>query len=164
MKARNYRLITQQAYTRKEYIHSIPQSKITKFTMGNPTGQFKKEVSLIAETSAQIRHNALEAARIAANKYIHDKVGEKNYCLQIYPYPHHILRENKMMAFAGADRLQEGMRRAFGNPVGLAARVKRGQKIISIKVNDEGVEIAKEALRIANSKLPIPCRTLVSSI
>ena len=32
-----------------------------------------------------------------------------------------------MIATAGADRLQEGMRRAFGKATGLAARIQPGQ-------------------------------------
>ena len=73
-------------------------------------------------------------------------------------YPHLVLRENKMIATAGADRLQEGMRRSFGKPVGRAARIKENQPILDICVNEEGLNIAKEALKSSAMKLPTACR------
>ena len=53
-----------------------------------------------------------------------------------------------------ADRLQEGMRRAFGKAVSLAARVKRGQCIMEMQVKKEHLEAAKKALKGACVKLP----------
>ena len=85
------------------------------------------------------------------------QIRDFSYCLKILIYPHVVLRENKMMAFAGADRIQEGMRRAFGKPVGLAARVNPGQTVMEVYTNPEGVEIAKQSLRFGASKLPTPC-------
>ncbi len=59
-----------------------------------------------------------------------------------------------MIATAGADRLQEGMRRSFGKSVSRAARVKRGDSVLEICTNKEYLNIAKEALKIGGSKLP----------
>ncbi len=155
-----YRYFDTPPYTRLEYIKSIPQSKITRFEYGNPKGNFSKKLILVPLEAGQIRHNALEAARIITTKYLNAKIGENNYYMRIRIFPHHILRENKMMAFAGADRLQDGMRKAFGKPVSRAARVKPFQPIIEVYVPENKVEIAKEALRRASSKLPIPSRIL----
>ncbi|MCC6012944.1 MAG: 50S ribosomal protein L16 [Candidatus Verstraetearchaeota archaeon] len=155
-----YRYFDTPPYTRIEYIKSIPQSKITKFEFGNPKGNFSKRLVLVPLEAGQIRHNALEAARIIATKHLSAKLGENNYYMRIRVYPHHILRENKMMAFAGADRLQEGMRRAFGKPVSRAARVKPFQPIIEVFVPEDKVQIAKEALKKASSKIPMPSRIL----
>ena len=160
MRGSNYRLAKGMPYVRREYIHGAPQPKIAKFNMGNPKGQFAYTLKLVSLERGQIRHNALEAARVAANKAIQD-VGEKNYYLVVKPYPHVVLRENKMLATAGADRLQEGMRRAFGKPVGLAARVSPGTVILELKVNEEHVDEAKKALKIAASKLPVKTKILV---
>jgi large subunit ribosomal protein L10e len=162
MKGRNYRTGKKRAYVRKKYIHGAPPSKITKFTMGDTSGSFSHKLLLLSLKKVQIRHNAIEAARIAVNKVLSDKLGTA-YTLHIRPYPHIILRENKMMAFAGADRLQEGMRRSFGKAVGLAAQVDIGQPIIEVDVDASGVEVAKEALRISMSKLPTPCSIEVST-
>jgi large subunit ribosomal protein L10e len=69
-----------------------------------------------------------------------------------------------MIFGAHADRLQEGMRRAFGKPVGRAARVEPSQEIIVVKVDESGLEIAKEALRRAASKIPASCRIVVEKM
>jgi large subunit ribosomal protein L10e len=83
------------------------------------------------------------------------------YFLKILPYPHTILRENKMIFGAHADRLQDGMRRAFGKPIGTAARVKAQQPIIEAGVNETAIETAKQALKRGGAKLPIPCRVII---
>ncbi len=128
--------------------------------MGDTRAEFEYEARLIALKKAQIRHNALEAARIATNRFLNEKLSQ-NYRLQIHPYPHIILRENKMIFGAHADRLQDGMRRSFGKPIGTAARVRPNQTIITVNVNAEGVEVAKEALKRGSAKLPIPCRIVI---
>ncbi len=163
MRARNYRPVKGMTYSRKEYIHGAPMPKITKFTMGNPRGEFSHRVSLTAQSDAQVRHNALEAARVAVNKYLSTNLKSTDYHFKILVYPHHVLRENKMMAFAGADRLQEGMRRAFGKPVGVAARVRSGQAVMLVEVDESALEVAKEALRRGAAKLPIPCRIVIEA-
>jgi len=128
--------------------------------MGDTKTEFPIEAKLIALENAQIRHNALEAARMASNRVLAAKLGN-NYLLRIVPYPHTILRENKMIFGAHADRLQDGMRRAFGKPIGTAARVKTNQPIIVISVNEDALEVAKEALKLGEAKLPIPCRMII---
>jgi large subunit ribosomal protein L10e len=163
MKAHNYRKAKGQSYTRKKYMRGSPSSKITKFTMGDSAGIFEYQTLLIARKEAQIRHNALEAARIATNRLLEEKLGS-GYLLQILPYPHVVLRENKMIFGAHADRLQDGMRKAFGKPIGLAARVKSDQAIIMVNVNEDGLEVAKEALKRGGAKLPMPCRLSVEKI
>ena len=163
MKARNYREVKGQAYTRKKYIRGDPPSKIVKFTMGNPSGSYKYQARLIAERTVQIRHNALEAARIASNRVLSEKLGN-NYLLRILPYPHIVLRENKMLFGAHADRLQDGMRNAFGKAIGLAARVKTGQSLIMANVNEDGLEAAAQALKRGGAKLPTPCRVVIKKL
>ena len=157
MKAKNYRAVKGMAYTRKEYARGAPPPKITKFTMGDTKAKFAYQALLIAKEEAQIRHNALEAARIASNRVLMDKLGN-SYVLKVVPYPHAILRENKMIFGAHADRLQDGMRKAFGKPIGTAARVKPNQTIIEVGVNEDGIETAREALKRGQNKLPITCR------
>ena len=51
------------------------------------------------------------------------KSGRMGYHLKIRVYPHHIVRENPMATGAGADRVQDGMRKAFGKPVSSVAMV-----------------------------------------
>ena len=125
--------------------------------MGDTKSQFEVRFSLIAQAPIQIRHNALEAARVAANKVLFDTLGETGYKIHLKVYPHVILRENRMIATAGADRLQEGMRRSFGKPSGRAARIKTGQSILDIYVNSNALEVAKKALKVGSTKLSVAC-------
>jgi len=129
--------------------------------MGDTKATYDFKVSLVVQAPIQIRHNALEAARVAANKVLFDTLGETGYVVRLRPYPHIILRENRMIATAGADRLQEGMRRAFGKPTGRAARVRAGQPILDLYVNQAYVDLAKQALKVSSSKLSATCRVVV---
>lgn len=153
-----YRQIKRPPYTRKEYIKRMPGKKIVLFRMGKKRNRnFDLTLSLVADEAVQIRHQALEAMRISANRYLTRTIGTENYFLWIRVYPHQILREKKMMAFAGADRIQEGMRRAFGKPHALAARVRPGQPVLTLEIDFKNLDIAKDALRRATMKLPTPC-------
>ncbi len=162
--ARCYKDLNKPPYTRKEYIDGIPQPKINKFVMGNPHGDFDVALELVSYDYAQIRHNALEAGRVMANKYLSKNVGDEKYLLIIRQYPHHVLRENKMMAFAGADRLQDGMRQAFGKPIGTASRVKFGSVIAEVRIPREAIPQAKEALRRLKDKLGIRTRIVIREL
>lgn len=162
MKPHCYRRTDGQPYTRKKFIRGPPPSKITRFTHGNPSGDYEYQLSLVAQKEAQVRHNALEAARIAVNRLLQTELTD-NYCLRILPYPHHILRENKMIFGAHADRLQDGMRGAFGKPIGVAARVKNRQAIMTIEVTEAGLDTSKRALKLGAAKFPMPCRIEVKS-
>jgi large subunit ribosomal protein L10e len=153
---RMYRQVRGQAFTRKEYTGGIPVPRIQQFVMGNKNTSFPLVYHLVVKESCQIRHTALEAARIAANRFISKKAGAKNYRLQVRVYPHQILRENKQATGAGADRVSQGMRKSFGKNVGTAARVKAGQEVMTIEVNPLMEANAKIALRKASQKLPSP--------
>ncbi|MET1123721.1 MAG: 50S ribosomal protein L16 [Archaeoglobaceae archaeon] len=151
----------ERPYVRVEYIDGVPGTRVRMFDMGNKTADFPVMLTLVAKEAVQIRDNALEAARVMANKYIAKMVGGSNYKLKLRIYPHHILREHKMAVGAGADRISQGMRKAFGKPVGRAAQVEPGDKIMSIWVKPEHFEYAKEALRRAAMKFPTPCKIIV---
>jgi len=160
MRAKNYRPVKGQNFTRTEFVKGFPQPKITKFTMGDVNQKFDYEGRLIALEKAQIRHNALEAARVATNRILMEKL-VTNYYLKVHPYPHTILRENKMIFGAHADRLQQGMRRSFGKAIGTAARIRPQQVLITVRVNANSVDLMKEALTRGATKLPIPCRVII---
>jgi large subunit ribosomal protein L10e len=163
MHARNYRAVKGQAYTRKKYARGFPPPKIVKFTMGDTKANFDWEAKLVALKRAQIRHSALEAARVATNRILMDKL-VNDYLMLVLPYPHMILRENKMIFGAHADRLQQGMRRSFGKAIGTAARIEPDQPLITIRVKASALETAKLSLKRGSAKLPIPCRITVEKI
>ena len=154
MHGANYRDGTGQPFTRKQYIKGKPQIKIAKF-QGGKRGNYQYCVQLLMNEKIQIRHMAIESCRLAANKTLEKTTGESGYYSRLRIYPHNLLRENKMIAAAGADRLQEGMRRAWGKATSLGARVRQGQCIMELYVNTEAhVEAAKKALKGACVKLP----------
>ena len=156
-----YREIRGQANTRREYMGGVPASRITQFDLGNKGGEFSLMVSLVAKEQCQIRHTALEAARIAANRHMSKKAGNLGFHLKIRVHPHNVLRENKQATGAGADRVSQGMRKAFGKAVGTAARIQPGQKLISIRTTKPQFINAKAALRRASMKLPTPCSVVL---
>lgn len=151
-----YREIKGQAYTRKEYMGGVPATRITQFEHGQK-GDYPVRMTLHVAEQCQIRHIALEAARISANRFLAKKVPQSAYHLKIRVYPHNVLRENKIATGAGADRISDGMRHAFGKAVGTAARVRAGQGIITLETMPAYFDTAKMALKRAAVKIPSPC-------
>merc|ERR1712037_693449 len=100
----------------------------------------------------QITSEAMEAARIACNKYMITHGGRDFFHIKVRPHPFQVLRINKTLSCAGADRLSTGMRGAFGKSYGTAARVRIGQVLISVRTKEEKAHIAVEALRHAKFK------------
>ncbi|MEK6854822.1 MAG: 50S ribosomal protein L16 [Nanoarchaeota archaeon] len=169
-KASAYSKKKARPYTRKSgvknraYIKTVPPSKIVKFTMGDVKGYNEKkhtyQVRLISEERIQIRDNALESCRMLINKILDQEI-PGGYYLAIRVYPHHILRENKTAAGAGADRLSSGMKHSFGVTIGRAALVDKGKEIIFIScANERAARIAKNALAKLKSK--VPCKTKIT--
>merc|ERR1712004_606304 len=74
-----------------------------------------------------------EAARICCNKYLVKNCGKEGFHIRVRVHPFHVLRINKMLSCAGADRLQTGMRGAYGKAHGTAARVRIGQILLSVR-------------------------------
>jgi large subunit ribosomal protein L10e len=126
--------------------------------MGNTRGNFEVELSLVGLERCQIRHQALEAARIASNRELTKRAGRQNYHLRVRVKPYHYLRENKMISGAGADRVQDGMRKAWGKVIGSAARVRPNQPLITVRVNRQHLKAAMTALKKAAPKMPTPCK------
>jgi large subunit ribosomal protein L10e len=139
----------------------VPASRITQFVLGNKTEEFPVQISLTANEKCQVRHNALESARITVNRAMEKKVGTTNYRVHIRVYPHVVLRENKQATGAGADRVSQGMRSAYGKVVSTAAEIKPNQIIITVETTKPFIEQAKSALRKAGMKIPSPCKVTV---
>src|ERR671932_2050080 len=163
MKGVNYREPRGMPYVRREYISGKPQIKIARFSSGQARNDYDYKVQMLVTEKMQIRHNSLESARLAANKTM-AKGGDLSFFSMLKVYPHVILRENKMIATAGADRLQEGMRRAFGKSTGLAARVKPGQVIFEAYVTHANLSLAKEGFKVASSKLGCPMMVRITPL
>jgi large subunit ribosomal protein L10e len=157
---RMYRRLIGQAYTRREYMGGVPHDRIVQYNMGEAKGTFDVELHLVAKEMCQIRHSALEACRVAAGRVLL-KGGTTNFHFRVNVYPHHVLRENKVATGAGADRISQGMRRAFGKAIGTAARVQPGATLLTVRTTPQNFQRAKEALHKAAYKLPTPCSLVV---
>lgn len=141
--------------TEKAYVKGVRDPIIKVFEMGKADkDSCDLRVDLKSGEAMQIRDEALEAARVNANKPLEEKIGLENYFFKIRTYPHQCLRKHAMAMGAGADRISSGMRKSFGRPTGRAARVKENQIILSIWVNEEHRDTARRGLKRANSKLP----------
>jgi large subunit ribosomal protein L10e len=144
-------------YIKSRYCRGVPEAKIKIFDVGKkriPCDTFPACVHLLSLEKEQISSESLEAARITANKHMINSVGKDNFHLRIRLHPYNIVRINKMLTCAGADRLQTGMRGAYGKPYGLCARVKINQVMISIRTSLKGEDAAAEALRKSKAKFP----------
>lgn len=157
-----YRNVRQRSFTRRKYMGGVPGSQVIHYDMGDKANTtFPVKISLIVEEKCQIRHVALEAARITANRHLVADTGKMGFYMKLRVYPHEVLRENKQATGAGADRVSSGMRRAFGKNVGTAARVNAMQKIFTVAVEKQNFPAAKKALWHAGQKLPTPFRIVV---
>jgi len=59
-----------------------------------------------------------------------------------------------MLSCAGADRLQQGMRGAWGKSYGKVCRVSIGDPLISVRVKAQNVPVAQLAFKKASRKFP----------
>merc|ERR1711976_14412 len=124
--------------------------------------EFPLSVHLVSDELEQLSSEALEAGRICCNKYLVKNCGKDGFHIRMRVHPFHVLRINKMLSCAGADRLQTGMRGAFGKAHGTCARVNIGQVLLSVRCKDQNGEIAQEALRRAKFKFPGRQKIVVS--
>lgn len=84
-----------------------PDPKIRIYDVGKKRAQvdeFPVAVHLVSGEKEQLSSEALEAARIAVNKYMTKMAGKEAFHLRIRVHPFHVLRINKMLTCAGADR------------------------------------------------------------
>jgi large subunit ribosomal protein L10e len=159
-----YREISKPPYTRREYISGIPGSKIAQHQMGDKQANaedYPVQISLQLEEECQLRHGAIEASRLSANRHLIKELGEENYKMVLRKFPHHVIRENKQATGAGADRVSDGMRQAFGKIVGTAARIERNDRLFTAYCDVEQAAAVKEAYRRAYNKISPPCRIVV---
>merc|ERR1719272_1869998 len=153
--AKCYRYQKNKPYIKSRYCRGVPDSKIRIYDLGRKKASvddFPFCAHLVSDELEQVSSEALEACRIQANKYMAKTCGKDGFHMRIRCHPFHVLRINKMLSCAGADRLQTGMRGAFGKSYGRAARCDIGQVLVSIRTKDDKVEHAIEALRRAKFK------------
>lgn len=149
---------------RREYARGGSQSKIVRYWGGNkemPWEEWDLVVGLKVDRQIQISSNTLEAIRITINGALQRSLGRQNFRLRIRPKPFQKIRENRMLAFAGADRVQSGMRNSFGRSMGVAARVKAGQIILDVGTHLRNLPLVRDRLRVSSMKVASPCQIVV---
>ncbi|GBG33870.1 60S ribosomal protein L10 [Hondaea fermentalgiana] len=155
--ARCYRYCKNKPYIKSRYLRGVPEPKLKIYDVGAKKAGvdvFPAVCHMFSDEREQISSEALEAARIACNKYLVKNAGKDAFHMRIRAHPFHVLRINKMLSCAGADRLQTGMRHAYGKPAGVVARVKIGQILISVRTKKQTLPVAMEALRRSKMKFP----------
>jgi len=142
----------------KSYIKVVPNAKVVKLKMGDvskfDSGKFPTIMYISSKEKVQLRDTAIESVRQYLHRFMTEEIG-KDYYLAVNVYPHHILRENKMITGAGADRMQTGMALSFGQSMGRAALVKKDQIIMTMAVmNTKAEQYARKLLASCKAKLP----------
>ncbi|KAI9338737.1 ribosomal protein L10e/L16, partial [Obelidium mucronatum] len=163
--ARCYRYCKNKPYPKSRFCRGVPDPKIRIYDLGRKKAtvdEFPLTIHLLSDEYQQISSECLEAARICANKYITKNSGKDSFHMRIRVHPFHVIRINKMLSCAGADRLQQGMRGAFGKPTGKVARVNIGQVLVSIRTRDNNKDIVYEALRRCKYKFAGRQKIIVS--
>jgi len=163
--ARCYRYCKNKPYIKSRYLRGVPESKLQIYDVGKKgeaSNEFPVCVHMVSGELEQISSNALEAARIVVNKYMTKYAGKDTFHLRMRLHCYHVLRINRMLTCAGADRLQTGMRGAYGKPEGLVARVNINQVMMSVRTKPMFQKQVVEALRRAMFKFPGRQNLLVS--
>jgi large subunit ribosomal protein L10e len=163
--ARCYRYCKNKPYPKSRFNRGVPDPKIRIFDLGRKRAtvdDFPLCIHLVSNELEQLSSEALEAARICANKYLVKTSGKEGFHLRVRAHPYHVVRINKMLSCAGADRLQTGMRGAWGKPNGTVARVNIGQIILSVRTRDANRHLALEALRRSQYKFPGRQKIIIS--
>merc|ERR1711862_554492 len=152
-----YRYQKNKPYIKSRYCRGVPDPKIRIYDLGRKKASvddFPFAAHLCSDELEQVSSEALEACRIACNKYMTKSAGKDAFHIRIRVHPFHVLRINKMLSCAGADRLQTGMRGALGKPQGTVARVRIGQPLMSVRTHDKHKDSVIEALRRTKFKFP----------
>lgn len=94
-------------YSTVYFVNYFVDPKIRIFDLGRKKArvdEFSLCVHLVSDEYEQLSSEALEAGRICANKYLVKNCGKDAFHMRIRVHPFHVIRINKMLSCAGADR------------------------------------------------------------
>ena len=100
------------------------------------SSRLKIDEEPLFHTTYRAIHFQISQMLISISRYLVKVGGKESFHLRVRAHPYHVVRINKMLSCAGADRLQTGMRGAWGKPNGTVARVNIGQIILSVRTRD----------------------------
>merc|ERR1711959_790937 len=117
--ARCYRYCKNKPYPKSRYNRGVPDPKIRIFDLGRKKAgvdEFPFCVHLVSNEYEQISSEALEAARICANKYVVKNSGKDSFHLRVRAHPFHVIRINNILSIRCKDSnkaiVLEALRRA----------------------------------------------------
>uniref|UniRef100_UPI00358E1548 large ribosomal subunit protein uL16 isoform X2 n=1 Tax=Myxine glutinosa TaxID=7769 RepID=UPI00358E1548 len=105
--ARCYRYCKNKPYPKSRFCRGVPDAKIRIFDLGRKRAtvdEFPLCAHMVSGEYEQLSSEALEAARICANKYMVKMCGKDGFHIRVRLHPFHVIRINKMLSCAGADR------------------------------------------------------------
>ena len=105
--ARCYRYCKNKPYPKSRFCRGVPDAKIRIFDLGRKKAKLDEYplcVHIVSDEYEQLSSEALEAARICANKYMVKSCGKDGFHIRVRLHPFHVIRINKMLSCAGADR------------------------------------------------------------
>lgn len=150
---------------KKSFVKARPGKSVIKYDLGDLKGgpkQFDYRLQLISKEVTNVRSNAIEAARIVCIRNLEKELGRQGFYMRILMVPHHTIRENRLAAGAGADRLSTGMKHSFGKTIGTAAKIEKGKVLIELYLPSSKEELGREQLSKASKKLPV--RTTIQGV
>merc|ERR1712072_682202 len=101
-----YRYQKNKPYIKSRYCRGVPDAKIRIYDLGRKKASvedFSFSAHLVSDELEQVSSEALEACRIACNKYMTKNAGKDAFHMRVRVHPFHVLRINKMLSCAGAD-------------------------------------------------------------
>jgi len=149
---------------KREYARGGTQSKIVRYWGGEkeiPWEDWDIVLGMKCSKQVQLSSNTLEAIRISVNSSLGKVLGKTGFRFSMRSKPFQKYRENRMLAFAGADRVQSGMRNSFGRATGVCARVKGGSIICDVGTHLRNLDLVRDRLRIAGMKVPCTCNVVL---
>lgn len=103
----SYRYCKNKPYPKSRFCRGVPDAKIRIYDLGRKKAlveEFPLCVHLVSDEYEQLSSEALEAGRICANKYLVKFCGKDQFHIRMRLHPFHVIRINKMLSCAGADR------------------------------------------------------------
>lgn len=103
----SYRYCKNKPYPKSRFCRGVPDAKIRIFDLGKKKAcveDFPLCVHLVSDEYEQLSSEALEAGRICCNKYMVKHAGKDQFHIRMRLHPFHVIRINKMLSCAGADR------------------------------------------------------------
>ena len=98
--ARCYRYCKNKPYPKSRFCRGVPDPKIRIYDLGSKKASvltFPAHVVMVSDELEQLSSEAMEAARICANKYMTKNIGKENFHIRMRCHPYHVTRINKVI-------------------------------------------------------------------